>query len=165
MAHFIVSCKLLNYAWQLPQGMPFFLSWLIVISIVSIGTCNLIWCNPIWFVWFLGTLEELVKHGLRALRDTLPNDVDLTTKVAFHFVTLLVVVWYCIEISITYSRISGNYEETYSSLVEHGSQWLQCSTQNTEFGFYHLLRWFTVQEPWACLSPTIAQCHWLMLNS
>jgi 20S proteasome subunit alpha 6 len=26
------------------------------------------------------TLEELVKHGLRALRDTLPNDVELTTK-------------------------------------------------------------------------------------
>jgi len=26
------------------------------------------------------TLEELIKHGLRALRDTLPNDVDLTTK-------------------------------------------------------------------------------------
>jgi len=26
------------------------------------------------------TLEELIKHGLRALRDTLPNDVDLTIK-------------------------------------------------------------------------------------
>lgn len=25
-------------------------------------------------------LEELVKHGLRALRDTLPNEVDLNTK-------------------------------------------------------------------------------------
>ena len=25
-------------------------------------------------------LQELVKHGLRALRDTLPNEVDLTTK-------------------------------------------------------------------------------------
>ena len=25
-------------------------------------------------------LEELVKHGLRALRDTLPNEVDLTNK-------------------------------------------------------------------------------------
>ncbi|XP_043266709.1 proteasome subunit alpha type-1 [Venturia canescens] len=30
---------------------------------------------------FLGcTLEELVKHGLRALRDTLPNEMDLSTK-------------------------------------------------------------------------------------
>lgn len=26
------------------------------------------------------TLEELVKHGLRALRDTLPNEVDLSSK-------------------------------------------------------------------------------------
>ena len=33
-------------------------------------------------------LESLVAHGLRALRDTLPNEVDLTNKVrvfkAFH---------------------------------------------------------------------------------
>ena len=29
----------------------------------------------------VGNLEELIKHGLRALRDTLPNEVDLTTKV------------------------------------------------------------------------------------
>jgi 20S proteasome subunit alpha 6 len=29
-------------------------------------------------------LEELVKHGLRALRDTLPNEVDLSTKVLHH---------------------------------------------------------------------------------
>lgn len=27
-------------------------------------------------------LEELIKHGLRALRDTLPNDVELTAKVS-----------------------------------------------------------------------------------
>lgn len=26
------------------------------------------------------SLEELIKHGLRALRDTLPNEVDLSTK-------------------------------------------------------------------------------------
>lgn len=26
-------------------------------------------------------LDELVKHGLRALRDTLPNEVDLSIKV------------------------------------------------------------------------------------
>ena len=29
----------------------------------------------------LGELEELIKHGLRALRDTLPSEVELTTKV------------------------------------------------------------------------------------
>ena len=28
-----------------------------------------------------GSLEELIKHGLRALRDTLPNETDLNTKV------------------------------------------------------------------------------------
>ena len=28
-------------------------------------------------------LEPLVAHGLRALRDTLPNEVDLTNKVIF----------------------------------------------------------------------------------
>jgi len=27
-------------------------------------------------------LKELVKHGLRALRDTLPNEVDLSIKVS-----------------------------------------------------------------------------------
>ncbi|EEC14506.1 proteasome subunit alpha type, putative [Ixodes scapularis] len=27
-----------------------------------------------------GELEELVKHGLRALRDCLPNEVELSTK-------------------------------------------------------------------------------------
>lgn len=30
---------------------------------------------------FVGSLEELIAHGLRALRDTLPGDVNLTTKV------------------------------------------------------------------------------------
>ena len=30
---------------------------------------------------FLGSLEELIKHGLRALRDTLPAEVELTNKV------------------------------------------------------------------------------------
>lgn len=30
--------------------------------------------------------EELVAHGLRALRDTLPNEVELTTKVMHHTV-------------------------------------------------------------------------------
>lgn len=27
------------------------------------------------------SVEDLVRHGLRALRDTLPNEVDLTSKV------------------------------------------------------------------------------------
>lgn len=30
-------------------------------------------------------LQELVAHGLRALRDTLPNEVDLNTKVKCKF--------------------------------------------------------------------------------
>uniref|UniRef100_A0A8C4Q475 Proteasome subunit alpha type n=1 Tax=Eptatretus burgeri TaxID=7764 RepID=A0A8C4Q475_EPTBU len=33
------------------------------------------------FCPFLADLDDLVKHGLRALRETLPNDQDLTTKV------------------------------------------------------------------------------------
>lgn len=32
-----------------------------------------------------GSLDELVKHGLRALRDTLPQEVDLTSKVSMNF--------------------------------------------------------------------------------
>ena len=27
------------------------------------------------------SMEDLVRHGLRALRDTLPNEVELTSKV------------------------------------------------------------------------------------
>lgn len=27
------------------------------------------------------TLDEIIRHGLRALRDTLPNEADLSTKV------------------------------------------------------------------------------------
>ena len=34
------------------------------------------------FLAFAGSLEELVKHGLRALRDTLPSEVNLNTKVS-----------------------------------------------------------------------------------
>jgi 20S proteasome subunit alpha 6 len=30
--------------------------------------------------FFSSDLDELVKHGLRALRDTLPNEVDLSVK-------------------------------------------------------------------------------------
>jgi 20S proteasome subunit alpha 6 len=29
------------------------------------------------------SLDDLIKHALRALRDTLPNEVELTTKVHF----------------------------------------------------------------------------------
>jgi 20S proteasome subunit alpha 6 len=28
-------------------------------------------------------LDELIKHALRALRDTLPNEIELTTKVEY----------------------------------------------------------------------------------
>lgn len=31
--------------------------------------------------------DELIKHGLRALRDTLPNDLELNTKVILNFIT------------------------------------------------------------------------------
>lgn len=31
------------------------------------------------------SLEELLKHGMRALRDTLPNDVNLTSKVILNY--------------------------------------------------------------------------------
>lgn len=39
----------------------------------------------------VGTPEELIKHGLTALRETLPNEQELTTKVcSIQFPTLLV---------------------------------------------------------------------------
>lgn len=31
------------------------------------------------------SVEDLVRHGLRALRDTLPNEVELTSKVIYNF--------------------------------------------------------------------------------
>ena len=34
-----------------------------------------------------GEPEELIKHGLRALRETLPNEQELTTKVCWHLLT------------------------------------------------------------------------------
>jgi 20S proteasome alpha/beta subunit len=42
------------------------------------------------------TLEELLKHGMRALRDTLPNDVNLTSKVLHIFVEILELIITCI---------------------------------------------------------------------
>lgn len=37
------------------------------------------------------TSDELIAHGLRALRDTLPNEVELTTKVTISIVLLTLV--------------------------------------------------------------------------
>lgn len=34
------------------------------------------------------TLEELLKHGMRALRDTLPNDINLNSKVSKNYYLL-----------------------------------------------------------------------------
>jgi len=34
------------------------------------------------------SLEELLKHGMRALRDTLPNDINLTSKVITFYLKL-----------------------------------------------------------------------------
>ena len=41
-----------------------------------------------------GDVEELVKHGLRALRDTLPNEVELTTKVSAVISVLQMSAWH-----------------------------------------------------------------------
>lgn len=35
----------------------------------------------------LGEPEELIKHGLLALRETLPNEQELTTKVEYIYIT------------------------------------------------------------------------------
>ena len=35
-----------------------------------------------------GEPEELIKHGLRALRETLPNEQELTTKVCWSSVNI-----------------------------------------------------------------------------
>lgn len=37
----------------------------------------------VFIVDIVGSLDELIKHGLRALRETLPQEVELTTKVTF----------------------------------------------------------------------------------
>lgn len=41
------------------------------------------------------SLEELLKHGMRALRDTLPNDVNLTSKV-IRFIEIIGLIITCI---------------------------------------------------------------------
>ena len=41
------------------------------------------YCDIIFIIDdFVVELDDLIKHGLRALRDTLPSEVDLTTKVS-----------------------------------------------------------------------------------
>lgn len=42
------------------------------------------------------SLEELLKHGMRALRDTLPNDVNLTSKVITFYLKLSELLLICI---------------------------------------------------------------------
>jgi 20S proteasome subunit alpha 6 len=37
-------------------------------------------------------LDELIKHALRALRDTLPNEIELSTKVNFIVFLLKIVL-------------------------------------------------------------------------
>ena len=46
--------------------------------------------------FFKGTPEELIKHGLTALRETLPNEQELTTKVRLRAATLQYVHHGCI---------------------------------------------------------------------
>ena len=42
-----------------------------------------------------GEPEELIKHGLRALRETLPNEQELTTKVCLASVNIQALsFWY-----------------------------------------------------------------------
>lgn len=41
------------------------------------------WEMYVFIVDIVGSLDELIKHGLRALRETLPQEVELTTKVTF----------------------------------------------------------------------------------
>jgi len=44
-------------------------------ELVVVTTCSSNWFDS------TGSVDDLVLHGLRALRDTLPNEVELTTKV------------------------------------------------------------------------------------
>lgn len=46
---------------------------------------NFLYLENVFLVSFQGNLNELVKHGLRALRETLPAEQDLTTKVGTRF--------------------------------------------------------------------------------
>lgn len=51
---------------------------------IKIGYFTYINCEMyVFIVDIVGSLDELIKHGLRALRETLPQEVELTTKVTF----------------------------------------------------------------------------------
>ena len=39
-------------------------------------------------------MDDLIKHGLRALRDTLPNEADLSTKVLENFALFHICLYY-----------------------------------------------------------------------
>ena len=53
--------------------------------------------SPLFSSHFIskGEPEELIKHGLRALRETLPNEQELTTKVCWSSVNIQALsFWY-----------------------------------------------------------------------
>lgn len=54
----------------------------------SISLCCQTFVNVLFLVMLSGNLNDLVQHGLRALRETLPAEQDLTTKVPFPFLIL-----------------------------------------------------------------------------
>ena len=62
-----------------------------------------------------GSVDELVLHGLRALRDTLPNEVELTTKVRISAFLFCKIFW-CIYIHPFQHQYFGDRE---------GSQYLK----------------------------------------
>lgn len=51
----------------------------------------------VFIVDIVGSLDELIKHGLRALRETLPQEVELTTKVTFQMDVMSVQCSHCNE--------------------------------------------------------------------
>lgn len=51
----------------------------------------------VFIVDIVGSLDELIKHGLRALRETLPQEVELTTKVIFQMDVMSVQCSHCNE--------------------------------------------------------------------
>lgn len=68
------------------------------------------------------SLEEIVKHGLRALRDTLPNDSELTTKVRYSYV---------LTVSIQSTSTSTYPNVTYVNMVKSKG----CYFEEKERGF------------------------------
>lgn len=45
----------------------------------------------------IGNLNDLVQHGLRALRETLPAEQDLTTKVRISAFSLIMCQVFCVS--------------------------------------------------------------------